>query len=477
MWSDVVKKKNVWENRSQSSPGDELELPKYFRTARQLAFFLLEAYRTQDQFVADSLQQWSRRIELSSQDRRLAMEISIGVIRRQLTLDTLIASQLTRPREKVEPALWTLLQTGVYQLVMLDQIPDHAAVSETVELAGKVGRERWKKLVNAILRAVSRLQTTDEASVPQANAVPLSEQRFRCLTTDLFPDPTVDQAGYLSRAYSYPRSVIEDWLSRYEWERLLSIAQWFNQRNPLYLRANLLQNSRDELLQELQSAGIAVGPGAEPQSIRLETAVPLDALVGFDAGKFTIQDESAMAAGNLLSPQPEEMVWDLCAAPGTKTTHLAELMFNRGTIIATDVSADRLDKIEQNASRLGLTCIQTQLINTPGATLPEQQFDAILVDAPCSNSGVLGKRPEARWRLDNTSLAELQKIQRGLLETAFQRLKPEGRLVYSTCSFDPRENGELLQSVLTQFPERKIVQENHHLPGEPSDGGYQALVR
>ena len=477
MWSDVVKKKNVWEDQSKSRPADELALPQYFRSARQLAFFLLEAYRTEDQFVADSLQQWSRRIDLSQQDRRLAMEISIGVIRRQLTLDTLIESQLTRPREKVEPALWTLLRTGVYQLVMLDQIPDHAAVSETVELAGKVGRERWKKLVNAILRSVGRLLTTDEVTEPQANAVPLSAQRFRCLTTDLFPDPKVDQAGYFSRAFSYPQSVMTDWLSRYDNQQVQSIAQWFNQRNTLYLRTNLLKNSRDELLNELQSAEIAVSPGVEPQSIRLENAVPLESLVGFDAGKFTIQDESAMAAGNLLSPQPEETVWDLCAAPGTKTTHLAELMFNRGTLVATDVSPDRLEKIEQNASRLGLTCIRTQLINTRGATLPEEQFDAILVDAPCSNSGVLGKRPEARWRLDEHSLRELQKIQQDLLQTALRQLKPEGRLVYSTCSFDPRENGELLKEVLTQFPERQIVQENLHLPGAPSDGGYQALVR
>lgn len=477
MWSIIVKKKHVWQNRPKSGRTSEPALPQTFRTARELAFFLLEAYRTGDQFVNDSLQQWSRRIDLSPQDRRLAMEISIGVIRRQLTLDTLIASQLTRPREKVEPALWTLLQTGVYQLVMLDQIPDHAAVSETVELAGRIGRERWKKLVNAILRSVSRILTDEFVSAPGASAIPLGEQRFRCLTVDLFPHPDTDPAGYLSRAFSYPATVIADWLSRYGREQTQSVAQWFNQRNPLYLRTNLLRNSREDLLHELEAAGISASSGNEPQSIRLETKVGFDALTGFEAGKFTIQDESAMAAGNLLNPQPGETVWDLCAAPGTKTTHLAELMFNRGTILATDVSADRLDKIEQNASRLGLSCIETKLINVPGATLPELQFDAILVDAPCSNSGVLGKRLEARWRMDEVSLRELTKIQRGLLETALNQLKPGGRLVYSTCSFDPRENEQLLQSVLSQFPNRNVVHEQQHFPGDPSDGGYQALVR
>ncbi|MCA9017741.1 MAG: RsmB/NOP family class I SAM-dependent RNA methyltransferase, partial [Planctomycetaceae bacterium] len=228
---------------------------------------------------------------------------------------------------------------------------------------------------------------------------------------------------------------------------------------------------------EFQQVGIQASPGIEPQSIRLDEFVPLESLVGFDSGKFTIQDESAIAAGNLLNPQPGENVLDLCAAPGTKTTHLAELMFNRGTVIATDVSEDRLEKIEQNASRLGLTCIQTRLIHPQATTLPEGAFDAILVDAPCSNSGVLGKRPEARWRIDDAALRELTEIQRHLLRLALDHLKPSGRLVYSTCSFDPRENEELLQSVLRDYPDRNIVQENRHIPGAPSDGGYQGLVQ
>ncbi|HBL43223.1 MAG TPA: 16S rRNA (cytosine(967)-C(5))-methyltransferase, partial [Planctomycetaceae bacterium] len=206
------------------------------------------------------------------------------------------------------------------------------------------------------------------------------------------------------------------WLARFGLQQTMQMAQWFNQRNKLYLRINQLQTTREDLLAELQSEGIQVSPGDEPQAIRLEEPVAIENLVGFSAGKFTIQDQSAMAAGNLLNPQPEETVWDMCAAPGTKTTHLAELMFNRGTLVATDVSYDRLEKIEQNASRLGLTCIETQLVNQSETTLSEVQFDAILVDAPCSNSGVLGKRPEARWRLDEVSLKELNQIQRELLE-------------------------------------------------------------
>lgn len=477
MRSVIVKKKNVWQQNAVAAEADELPIPQYFRSARELAFFLVEEYRRSDQFLSDSMQQWERRIDLSSQDWRLAMEISIGVVRRQLTLDTIIESQLTRPREKVEAPLWTLLQIGVYQLVMLDQIPDHAAVSETVELAGKLHRVRWKKMVNAILRSITRLTTDEQASAPQSNAIPLSADRYRCFSIGLFPSPAADPAGYLAKAFSFPQPVMKDWLERFGLQQTMQMAQWFNQRNKLYLRINQLQTTREELLAELQAEGIQVSPGDEPQAIRLEEPVAIENLVGFSAGKFTIQDQSAMAAGNLLNPQPEETVWDMCAAPGTKTTHLAELMYNRGTLIATDVSYDRLEKIEQNASRLGLTCIETQLVNQSETTLPEMQFDAILVDAPCSNSGVLGKRPEARWRLDEVSLKELNQIQRELLERAFQHLKPAGRLVYSTCSFDPRENEELLQQVLQQFPDRKIVQENRHIPGHPCDGGYQALIQ
>lgn len=481
MWSVIVKKKNVWkQNTSSTAPESDPEsipLPRFFRSARELAFFLLEEHRLNNQFISDSLQRWERRIDLSSKDRRLATEISIGVIRRQLTLDTLIESQLTRPREKVEAPLWTLLQTGVYQLVILDQVPVHAAVSETVELAGKLKRVRWKKMVNAILRSIDRLQNEDLATTPQANTIPLSADRYRCLNTDLFDDPKDNPAGYLSKAFSFPESLISDWLARFGWEQTLQIAQWFNQRNKLCLRANVLKTSRDDLLEELKREGIQASPGTEPQSIRLEEIVPLESLVGFDAGKFTIQDESAIAAGNLLNPQPGETVLDLCAAPGTKTTHLAELMYDRGTVIATDVSDDRLEKIEQNASRLGLTSIQTQLIHPQETRLDEGPFDAILVDAPCSNSGVLGKRPEARWRIEDAAIKELTEIQSHLLQLALDHLKPGGRLVYSTCSFDPRENEDLLKSVLRDYPDRKIVQENRHIPSAPSDGGYQGLVQ
>ncbi|WP_298865525.1 16S rRNA (cytosine(967)-C(5))-methyltransferase RsmB [uncultured Gimesia sp.] len=477
MWSDIVKNNHIWKQNTTSSSSDELLLPQYFRSARELAFFLIEEYRCQDQFVSDSLQHWDRRIDLSPQDRRLAMEISIGVIRRQLTLDTLIESQLSRPREKVEAPLWTLLQIGVYQLVILDQIPDHAAVSETVELASKLDRVRWKKIVNGILRSIGRLQTDEIATTPQANAIPLSHNRFRCFTKNLLDDPETNLAGYLSQGYSFPLALISDWLAQYGLEQTQQIAQWMNQRSPLFLRVNELKTSRDVLLKELEEAGIQVSLGNEPQSIRLDEFVPLESLVGFDSGQFTIQDESAIAAGNLLDPQPDDTVLDLCAAPGTKTTHLAELMQNRGTLVATDVSEDRLFKIEQNASRLGLSMIIPSKVRLRETELPEAPFDAILVDVPCSNSGVLGKRPEARWRIDDTAISELNEIQRYLIQLALDHLKPEGKLVYSTCSFDRRENEELLQSVLPQYPGRKIIRENQHLPGNPGDGGYQALIQ
>ncbi len=477
MWSIIVKNKHIWEQKNTSLPTDKLLTPKRFRSARELAFFLIEEYRCRDEFVSDSLQQWDNRIDLSSQDRRLAMEISIGVIRRQLTLDCLIESLSSRPREKVESPLWTLLQIGVYQLVILDQIPDHAAVSETVELAEKLNRVRWKKMVNAILRSTSRQVIDGTANQPQANAIPLTSDRYRCFKSNFFDDPETNIAGYLSKAFSFPKVLISDWLSRFGTEQTQMMAQWFNQRNHLNLRVNVLKMSRDDLLTDLQEAGIQASRGKEPQAIRLDDMIPLESLVGFDSGKFSIQDESAMAAGNLLNPQPGESVLDLCAAPGTKTTHLAELMQNQGKILATDVNEDRLDKIEQNAARLGLSNIQPQLIQPHDSILPDAPFDAILVDAPCSNSGVLGKRPEARWRIDETSIKELTQIQRHLIQLALNHLKPDGRLVYSTCSFDPRENEILLQEVLQHYPERKIVQQNLHLPGDPCDGGFQALVR
>lgn len=183
-----------------------------------------------------------------------------------------------------------------------------------------------------------------------------------------------------------------------------------------------------------------------------------------------------MQAASLLQPQPGELILDMCAAPGGKTCHLAELSDDQAIITACDVSEDRLQRIRDNADRLQLKSVTTLLVARDGHNFPAGPFDAILVDVPCSNTGVLGRRPEARWRFSEQELVDLVPLQSRLLIQACERLRPGGRIVYSTCSVEAEENRQVVDAVLRAFPTLAVVCDQQFLPGQPSDGAYQALI-
>ena len=202
----------------------------------------------------------------------------------------------------------------------------------------------------------------------------------------------------------------------------------------------------------------------------------IELLPGFPDGFWSVQDESAMQAAILLQPQPGERILDMCAAPGGKTCHLAELSDDQAQITACDVSEERLQRIRYNARRLQLNSVTTILVARDGQDFPAGPFDAILVDVPCSNTGVLWRRPEARWRFHEHELLYLVPLQTRLLIQACERLRPGGRIVYSTCSVEPEENRGVVDAVLQAFPEFVLAQDQQFLPGQPSDGAYQALI-
>jgi len=183
-----------------------------------------------------------------------------------------------------------------------------------------------------------------------------------------------------------------------------------------------------------------------------------------------------MAASRLLDPQPGEMILDLCAAPGGKTTHLAELSGDQATIYACDVNESRMQRVDSNVARLQLSSVLSRVVERDGTGLPDLEFDAALVDVPCSNTGVLGRRSEARWRFSEPDLKELTEIQGRLLMTAFDRLRPGGRLVYSTCSIEPEETSDLIRSMVEAVPLMVLLKEQLTLPGKPADGAYTALI-
>ena len=446
------------------------------RTSRQLAFTLVERFVTSGEFVSQQLDApgYSR---FTPQDRALAMEIASGVIRRRATLQALLAKCVTRERSNIEDRLWRLLEIGCYQLMFNDGVADHAAIHETVELCRWLKQNRWAGFLNGVLRAVQRLRTDELSTDPAVDAVAMPSGSFRQLAEDVFPDPATNPVEFLSAQFSLPRWMIRRWRDRFSFDELCEIGFWYLVPGPITLRVNQLKTSREEYLQQLLDSEIQAEAGQHPQAIALRERVPIVTLPGYLDGVFSVQDETAMQVGTLLDPKSGESILDLCAAPGTKTCHIAEMLNGQGTVVACDVREHRLEKVEENATRLGLGNVETQLIQEDGQGIPAGPFDAALVDAPCSNTGVLGKRPEARWRVSESDLVEFQQLQKQLLNHAIKHVRSGGRIVYSTCSIESDENMAVVQAVCDSDESLTIESVQEMVPGKPADGGFAALIR
>jgi 16S rRNA (cytosine967-C5)-methyltransferase len=321
--------------------------------------------------------------------------------------------------------------------------------------------------------------TERRGSEPASDALPLEGGEYRLLARPVFPDPAASPADYLAAAFSLPRWLVQRWLARHAPEECYRLGFWFAGPGPLTLRCNPLRTSREVLLAALADAGLSAEPGEHPQAVRLQGHAPVRELPGYGEGWFCVQDESAMRVASALSPRPGDHVLDLCSAPGGKSTHLAELMQDRGEVLVCDVSAERLETVKSLAGRLGLTCIEACVLD--GGQEEERllpgPFDATLVDVPCSNTGVLGRRPEVRWRLRPGDIQELVRVQARLLKLAAGRVREGGAVVYSTCSIEEEENGALVRAVLDALPGFTLEAEEEAIPGRPADGGYWARLR
>ncbi|MER3415674.1 MAG: hypothetical protein C4297_05610 [Gemmataceae bacterium] len=463
-------------------------------TDRAVALTILERCRAQHRFVQDVVDQVLDLYPLQAEGKRLATHLAYGVLRRKKTLDALLARCVERPRHRVEPWLWNALRIGVYQLGFLSRIPAYAAIHETVGIAQDLGKPRAKGFINAVLRrALTLLGATPlgwaeewgaatlpvpPEAVPEGHTPPTLAHgvALRLLAQPVFPDPDKEHLAYMASAFSLPRWLLERWSQRMEPSKLTSVVCWSIVSPPVWLRVNSLRTRREDVLDRLQQAGIEVYPGDHPQSVRLASHHPIRTLPGYEAGWFAVQDLSAMYVASALDPRPGWRVLDLCAAPGGKTTHLAELMGNEGLIVACDRDPKRLHKVQQLAQRLGISIVQTHLL-AQDQDPPSGPFDGALVDAPCTNTGVLARRPEVRYRLQPHDLQELVPVQTKLLIQAAERLEPRGVLVYSTCSIEPEENEMVVDNVLAALPWLRLEWQRHFDPGMPADGGYVARLQ
>jgi 16S rRNA (cytosine967-C5)-methyltransferase len=370
---------------------------------------------------------------LTPQDRRLTTELVYGVTRRQRTLDALIDRFARQPARKQPPDLRLILQLGIYQICFLDLIPPSAAVNTSVDLAKQNKLEGLAGLVNAILRAISTAHQNDTLR--------------SCL-----------EGQGLGVKHSFPDWLIELWQNEFGTDETEKLCQWFNRSPHIDLRVNRLRSHPDTVLSAFAEAGIIATPLPHiPYALRLpQGAGAIADLPGYKEGWWSVQDASAQLAALLLDPQPHEVIIDACAAPGGKTTHIAELMGNTGTIWACDRYAQRLKKLQQNCDRLGLTNIKIRDGDSREFADFENSCDRVLLDVPCSGLGTLHRHADARWRQQPDEPEELHKIQMELLERASTWVKSSGSIVYSTCTLHPVENELVIQEFLAEHPNWRL---------------------
>lgn len=399
-------------------------------TGREAAFLALLAAEEGGVYVDQALDRILARSQLPERERGLATELAYGVARRLGSLDWALARFSRRPPERLDAPVRVAVRLGAYQLWHLDRIPAHAAVDESVELVRRHGPAYAAGFVNAVLRAAARVRWEE---------LPL-------------PPAAEDPAGHLAIAGAHPRWLVERWLARLGTEETAALLAANNRVPVLSARVNRLRAEPEALLRELERAGATVEPGRYlPEALRLGHGVHPAELTAFREGRLTWQDESSMLAVHVLDPQPGETVIDVAAAPGGKSTHIAERMGDRGRVIACDVDARRLRKLEENARRLGLHSIEPLALD--GRRLGDRfagAADRVLADVPCTGLGVIARRPDLRWRKAPGDIRALAALQRELLASAAACLKPGGVLVYSTCTTEPEENQDVVAAFLRE---------------------------
>jgi 16S rRNA (cytosine967-C5)-methyltransferase len=387
--------------------------------------------------------------QVEQRERAFCTELVYGTLRNLLQIDFILGRLLSRPLQSLKVPVKDTLRLALYQLLFLPEIPERAVCHAAVDQIKNSRYSGLAGLVNAILRNFLR----NRAQIP-------------------FPDRHSQPVEFLSVTYSHPAWLAERWLKRYGFELAERLMAIDNEKPPLTVRINRLGTSLAAIRHELAEAGVTFTQGSllDEALILQSLPMPLEELPAFRNGKLFVQDESSMLVAHLLQPAPGATVVDLCAAPGGKSTHLAELMNNCGTIYSIDDHPHKVGLIAENAARLGLKIIEPRLADARSFQPPSDvPVDAILVDAPCSGTGVLRRRVDARYRRQAEDSAELVRIQREILDHAAQLLKSGGRIVYSTCTLEPEENQEQIRWFCQAHPEFRPVPWREYLPAQLGD--------
>lgn len=430
-------------------------------------------------FVHETLAALAEQQRLAPREHALALNVALGAIRHFFTIRCVLRAVAGVDPRRTPRETLAILATGAYQLIWMDRVPAFAAVHEAVELARAVVGGRAPRLVNAVLRRLtgSIVEARTDWRRLSPRHVRVDYQRACRFSQDVLPAPD-DLVAHLAAATGERPQRFRKWVQRHGPDVAESIA-WASQAQP----AIVLQRARLRVGADAFAARVRAEFGAGAELAGDAAFLPSAAAASF-AGLFReglafVQDPTAHEAARFVGARPGERVLDLCAAPGGKSLVIAEDLDNRGLVLACDTSAAGVARIAENAARLGLDCIRAARLDDAG---DEGAFDAAIVDAPCSNSGVLARRPEARLSLTPRKLASLVALQRELLDRAAARLRPGGRLIYSTCSIEPQENDEVVAGFARGRPDWAIAATRTTLPAwgarlaDWHDGGYVAML-
>lgn len=415
-------------------------------TGREAALQVLTACRKLDAWSDGSL-----KAAVKGMDKReaaFAARLTYGVLQNRAMLDYYLGCYCTQSFEKLEPFVRDVLRIGAYQIMLMDRVPDSAAVSQSVEMAKHHKRQRAAGLINAVLRKISKNKD------------------------DLPAIPCKDAAEYLSIRYSHPRWLVErllEILGREETEDFLRLD---NESVPMTIQRNSLKCDADVLLAELREAGAAVTSHQWlPDCWEVSGAGNIEELEAFQNGWFQIQDAAAKTAALAADAKPGDRVLDVCAAPGGKSFAAAMAMEDQGKIISCDIHEHKLALIESSARRLGITCVETALADgRENRAEWNEAFDLVICDVPCSGLGIIRKKPDIRYK-DPKALAGLPLVQKAILDNACRYVKKGGTLLYATCTILPEENGAVVEEFLRSHGD--FYKESFRLPGsgEAADGG------
>ncbi|KJS81461.1 MAG: hypothetical protein JM58_16855 [Peptococcaceae bacterium BICA1-8] len=401
--------------------------------ARQFALKVLYQVNEEEAYANIALDKAFSQFQLDDpRDKGLATELVYGCIKYKGHLDWVV-NKFAKPQvNKMAPWIRNIIRLGLYQIMFLDKVPVSAAINESVKLAKKYGHQGTVKFVNGVLRNIER-----------------NRQKIN------YPSLAKEPVQHISIVYSFPVWLVERWIGEFGVENTIKLCVFFNNPSPLWIRTNTLQTTRNGLKEALEAQAVNCQESMKtPEGLRIINSVDISKIEAFKAGLFTVQDESSMLVSHILSPQAGQRILDVCSGPGGKTSHLAQLMNNDGEIIAFDVHEHRLELIRETCERLGITIVKTVLQDARAATqIVLEQVDAVLVDAPCTGLGVLGRRPDARWRKKPEDIAELEHIQKEILKEASRLVKSGGALVYSTCTINQEENINVINDFLKDNPD------------------------